>query len=244
MNNDVRKYLIEVARQKEKFAYYSDIVKDCGLERQINLKTEHGRGTFTKLLSDISEFEDKNKRPLLSSLAIYKDTRRNDHGDGFYIVAEKLKKGKFKNLKDDLYGFTEAAECRRFWQSDNNYNKFAQTETTPSSNNSIVKLFEDLSFSDEYPWAKDDWWDYYVDFVLDVKKLQAALQSNPQLSVDSPKLYKTLSEPIRSYEAFMHKWLKEHRNGISSRGQSVLSGENFKTIIEDNQFKKKCQTCS
>jgi hypothetical protein len=43
----------------------------------------------------------------------------------------------------------------------------------------------------------------------------------------------------------MNKLLKEKANGISSRGQSVLSGKNFKTIIEDDNFKiiiKKCIT--
>lgn len=237
MNNDVREYLIKVARQKDKFAYYSDIVKDCGLERDINLKTEYGRAIFTKLLSDVSEFEDNNQRPLLSSMAIYKDVNRNDHGDGFYIVAEKLKKGKFKKLKDDLYGFTEAAECRKFWQNDDNYARFASTETTASHGNSISRLFETLTNAEEYQWAKDDWWNYYVAFVIDVKKLQAALAENPQLCIDNKKLYTTLSEPIQSYESFMSKWLKENRNGISSRGQSVLSGDNFKTIIADQGFK-------
>ena len=35
----------------------------------------------------------------------------------------------------------------------------------------------------------------------------------------------------------MLKWLKENRNGISSRGQSVLSADNFNAIINDNGFK-------
>jgi hypothetical protein len=237
MNFKVRLYLIQVARQKDKFAYYSDIVKDCGLEGDINLKTEYGRAAFTKLLSEVSEFEDKNERPLLSSVAIYKDANRNDHGDGFYIVAEKLKKGKFKKLKDDLYGFSEAAECRKFWQNEDNYRNFANTEIIASQSHPVAKLFESLFRAEEYQWAKEDWWDYYVDFVVDVKKLQTALADNPKLNIDNAKLYIALSEPIRSYESFMQKWLKEHRNGISSRGQSVLSGVNFKTIIEDSDFK-------
>jgi len=235
MNEKVRAYLIEIARQKDRFAFYSDIVKDCGLG--IDLKSESGRARFTKLLSDISEFEDNHHRPLLSSMAIYKDSNRNDHGDGFYIVAEKLKKGKFKKLKDDLYGFTEANECRKFWQNENNYNQFAKIEIQIKKNDDVSKLFERLTKAEEYQWAKDDWWDYYIDFVIDVRKLQTALSENPQLNIDNAKLYKALSKPIQSYETFMQKWLKEHRNGISSRGQSVLSGDNFKTIIDDVGFK-------
>lgn len=103
--------------------------------------------------------------------------------------------------------------------------------------NSIARFFKSLIRAEEYQWAKEDWWDYYVDFVIDVKKLQTASAKNPKLNIDNAKLYRTLSEPIRSYESFMEKWLKEHRNGISSRGQSVLSGDHFKTIILDSEFK-------
>lgn len=234
MNTKVREYLIDIARQKEKFAYYSDIVKDCGLD--IDLKSEYGRANFTKLLSDISEFEDSNRRPLLSSMAIYKDANRNDHGDGFYIVAEKLKKGKFKKLKDDLYGFTEAGECRKFWQNDQNHVQFSKTKNQNSDLNQVARLFESLINAEEYTWAQE-WKDIYIDFVNDVKKLQKAVVENPQLSIDNDSLYKNLSNTIQSYEAFMLKWLKENKNGISSRGQSVLSADNFRTIVADEGFK-------
>jgi hypothetical protein len=122
MNYRLRKYLIEIARQKDKFAYYSDIVIDC--ELHINLRSEHGRKQLTALLSEVSEFECSHERPLISAMAIYKDSRRNDHGDGFYMVAEKLKKGSFKSLKYGLFGFTEAEACRKFWQKEENYLKF------------------------------------------------------------------------------------------------------------------------
>ncbi len=234
MNEKVRHYLIDIARHKEKFAFYSEIVKDCGLD--INLKSEFGRAQFTKLLSEVSEFEDNEKRPLLSSMAIYKDASKNDHGDGFYIVAEKLKKGKFKKLKDELYGFTEAEKCRVFWQDDNNYKQFAKTERLEKQPGQIARLFETLINADEYSWARG-WRDIYIDFAINVKELQKALAENPNLRIDNQKLYLRLPEAIRSYEAFMSKWLKENSNGISSRGQSVLSGDNFKTIIGDPDFK-------
>jgi hypothetical protein len=122
MHYKLRKYLIETARQKDKFAYYSEIVVDCDL--RINLRSEHGRKQLTTLLGDVSEYENNHGRPLISAMAIYKDSRRNDHGDGFYMVAEKLKKGSFKTLKYGLFGFTEAEACRRFWQAEENYLKF------------------------------------------------------------------------------------------------------------------------
>ncbi|HMJ69762.1 MAG TPA: hypothetical protein VK508_12750 [Cyclobacteriaceae bacterium] len=122
MHYKLRKYLIETARQKDKFAFYSDIVIDC--ELRINLKSEYGRKHLTALLGEVSEFENNSGRPLISAMAIYKDSRRNDHGDGFYMVAEKLGKGSFKNLKYGLFGFAEAEACRRFWQDEGNYGKY------------------------------------------------------------------------------------------------------------------------
>lgn len=122
MHYRLRTNLIETARQKEKFAFYGDLVIDCGL--RLNIRTEYGRKQLTTLLSEVSEYEDANGRPLLSAMAIYKDTRRNDHGDGFYMVAEKLKKGTFKNLKYGMFGFTEAEACRKFWQNEENYGRF------------------------------------------------------------------------------------------------------------------------
>lgn len=237
MNKVVREYLISIAREKEAFAYYSDIVKDCGLEKEINLKTDYGRGVLTKLLSDISEFEDKNKRPLLSSMAIYKDINRNDHGDGFYIVAEKLKKGKFKKLKDDLFGFTEASECRKFWQNEHNYSKYAKIENSSEPINQFSKLFVSLINIEKYQDWLNGWQATYVDFVEDMKELQNNLSKNPNLPLDNNKLYSSLSEPIQTYKAFMYKWLREKANGISSRGQSVMSEEDFEVIVEDSVFK-------
>ncbi|MES2398106.1 MAG: hypothetical protein V4549_18980, partial [Bacteroidota bacterium] len=125
MNEKVRKYLIEVARQKDKFVFYSDVVKDCGLN--IDTNTEYGRKQLSVVLGEVSEYENSQlpPRPLLSSLAIYKDQNKNDHGDGFYKVAERLGKGNLKKLRDELYGFSEAEESRKFWQGENNYKQFA-----------------------------------------------------------------------------------------------------------------------
>lgn len=147
---------------------------------------------------------------MLTALAINK--RANDQGPGFYEPAQSFGHGKKSELKKRSWGKDEADRVRKFWRNENNYQQFAKSEPPTSQQNPIAKLFQELSFSDEFPWAKDNWWDYYIDFVVDVKKLQDALIENPQLNIDSPRLYKTLSEPIQSYEAFMHKWLKEHRN--------------------------------
>jgi hypothetical protein len=122
MNQKVRKYLIEAARDKTRFVYYSEIVSKCGL--RLNLRSTVGQKQLNSVLYEVSEFENSAGRPLLSAMAIYKDIRRNDHGDGFYYNAEKLGKGNARKLKRELYGFAEAENCRRFWQNDDNYKQF------------------------------------------------------------------------------------------------------------------------
>ncbi|MCU0373594.1 MAG: hypothetical protein MUE56_10180 [Ignavibacteria bacterium] len=122
INHKVRKYLIDAARDKTRFVYYSEIVSDCGL--RLNLRSTTGQKKLNSVLDEVSEFENSAGRPLLSALAIYKDIRRNDHGDGFYYNAEKLGKGNARKLKRELFGFTEAESCRRFWQNDENYTQF------------------------------------------------------------------------------------------------------------------------
>jgi hypothetical protein len=137
VNLQVREYLINVARQKDRIVYYSDVVKDCKLN--INLDTESGRYQLSNILGKVSEFEDRDtpSRPLLSSLAVYKSG--NDHGDGFYRIAELLGKGRFKELKKRLWGYEEANRCREFWQQSNNYKQYA----------SIVEG-KDISFKKEF----------------------------------------------------------------------------------------------
>jgi hypothetical protein len=122
MNQKVRKYLIEAARAHGKFVYYSELVEDCGL--RLNLRTTAGQKQLNAVLDEISEFENSAGRPMLSAMAIYKDIRRNDHGDGFYYQAEKLGKGNARKLKRELYGFSEAENCRRFWQNEANFKEF------------------------------------------------------------------------------------------------------------------------
>lgn len=155
MNTKVRQYLIEAARQKDKFVYYSDVVKDCALD--IDTSTEFGRRQLSEVLGQVSEYENNQKppRPLLSSLAIYKDKNKNDHGDGFYRIAEQLGKGSFKKLKDDLFAFSEAEESRKFWQQNDNYQKFASI-----SNETETKVKTNFFNQDELDFFKQ--WQYKV----------------------------------------------------------------------------------
>lgn len=127
MNHKVREYLINAARMKDRFVFYSDVVKDCNLG--FDLSNEYGQHQLSITLGEVSEFEYQHKRPLVSALAIYKNEKINDHGDGFYKLAQSLGKGKIKQLRDDLYAFEEANRSRMFWQNEENYNNFFMLET-------------------------------------------------------------------------------------------------------------------
>lgn len=133
MNEKVRDYLITVARQKEKFVFYSEVVKDCGLNIDLGFPPDHER--FSNLLKDVSKFEFENGRPLITALVMYKDVRKNDHGRGFYKLANELGFGKAKDLQDSGFAVEEADKCRRFWQNEANYKMFSSLKnvTAPKS---------------------------------------------------------------------------------------------------------------
>jgi hypothetical protein len=236
MNMHVRKYLIEVARQKDKFVYYGDVVKECKLNINLSIPSDHD--VLSNILSEVSTYEHDNGRPLLTSLVIYKDSSKNDHGEGFYKLAQSLGLGDKKKLRNELFGFSEATKCREFWQDENNYSQFAVIETKPTKRLLPIKqLFTELIIDKPYEWL-DGWKGNCLSTVKDVSLLRKNLLANSGLSIDDISLYQNLSNANnRTYEGFMRKWLKERDNGIASRGQSVLSEIDFKTIIHDNQFK-------
>lgn len=129
MNEKVRTYLIELARIKDKTTYYGQMLNDCGII--IDLDSPEGQLELKELLSEITKFEHKHKRPMLTSIAINKKT--NDPGPGFYKLADDFGYGNHKKLQNDLWGLKEADRTRAFWQDEDNYKKFA------SLNNEIAK---------------------------------------------------------------------------------------------------------
>ena len=236
MEKQVREYLIKVARQKDKFVYYSDVVKDCNLNINLSIPSDHD--VLSDILSEVSTYEHDNGRPLLTSLVIYKDSSKNDHGEGFYKLAQSLGLGDKKKLRNDLFGFSEATKCREFWQDETKYTQFAEIETKPTKRLLPIKqLFKELIIDEPYEWL-DGWKRDCLSIVNDVSRLRKNIIANSGFSIDNILLYQNLSNTNnRTYEGFMRKWLKERSNGIASRGQSVLSEIDFQTIIHDNQFK-------
>lgn len=66
------------------------------------------------------------------------------------------------------------------------------------------------------------WHDAYEDFFTQVSEMRERIRAGEQLSLE--------------HEPFLRKLLCEKENGISSRGQSVLSDENFRSFIRNDDF--------
>ena len=121
MNQEVRKFLIDQCVKGQPI-YYEAVGQMLGL----NLALDPDRHILSKTLGEISAFEYNNDRPLISSIAIYK--QKNDHGYGFYNLCEELKIGKASHLSEQLFGFTQIEECKRFWKKPENYKAYYTTE--------------------------------------------------------------------------------------------------------------------
>lgn len=121
MNKKVRRYLIELARNKTNpTVNYQKLADDCGLGLKMS-DGQHVRNEIGRILGEISEYEHENGRPLLSALVI----RLNDgeEGDGFYKLAEDLGYGNWRKLKADLFEYEQITECVNKWSDDAFYKK-------------------------------------------------------------------------------------------------------------------------
>lgn len=81
MNQEVRKFLIDQCVKGEP-VYYETIGQMLGLD----LGEPADRLVLSKTLGEISAYEYRNERPLVSAIAIYK--QKNDHGVVFTICVK------------------------------------------------------------------------------------------------------------------------------------------------------------
>lgn len=129
MNTKIRELLIERARE-DKPIYYGEIMQILGLK----LGDHEDHEILSNVLGEISEYENKHERPLLSSIATYSpETTRHKkgeiHGNGFYEIAEALGKGDRTKLKREMFAVKEMAECREYWRDEDKYQQFASIGT-------------------------------------------------------------------------------------------------------------------
>lgn len=122
MNTKVREYLIEVARKRtDQTVTYQKLCDDCSLNLDM-INSPYDRKVIGGILGEVSIFEYKNQRPLLSSLVV----RSNDgeEGDGFYKLCEELGFGKAKKLKKNCFEYEQIRDCIDFWTNEGNYIKY------------------------------------------------------------------------------------------------------------------------
>lgn len=143
MNLEVRKFLIDQCVKGEPI-YYEVI----GQMLELNLALDSERHILSKTLGEISTYEYENERPLISSIAIYK--QKNDHGYGFYILCEELGIGKASKLSRELYGFTQIEECKQFWKKPGNYNAFASIATEKETHNLNFFAPQEIEFLSDW----------------------------------------------------------------------------------------------
>lgn len=121
MNQEVRLFLIELARKKSTITY-QELSDACNL-KLVMRDSEYARAEMGRILGHISTFEYNNKRPLISSLLLSKGD--NYQGDGFYKLAETLGFGNWKKLKNDIsFEIGQMNACYDFWRDDLNYSKW------------------------------------------------------------------------------------------------------------------------
>ena len=121
MNARVRSHLIRFARNQVGTTSYLNLVQEA--ELGLNLEISHEKSRLNEILSEISEKEYQNGRPILSCLV--KVAGSKGQGDTFFKLCERLGLGEWRTLKQDPEFLKNLRhECREFWQIDANYERF------------------------------------------------------------------------------------------------------------------------
>ncbi len=110
VNEKVRKKLIEIAK-KNTIITYSQLILDC--ELKIDLSSPKDRNELAKILGEISVYEVKNNRPMLSAIVIEKKTPLFP-AKGFFTYAKELKCQ--TNESDVDFFAKELTKCFEEWK--------------------------------------------------------------------------------------------------------------------------------
>lgn len=122
MNERVRTYLIDLARQRtNQTINYQRLSDNCNLG--LDMSNIADRNTMATILDEISTFEHNNDRPLLSALVVRLDDERE--GDGFYKMADRLGYGSWQQLKrENIFEAQQIGACINFWSDNNNFQQY------------------------------------------------------------------------------------------------------------------------
>ena len=119
MNNTVREYLIDKARAGKPISY-QELADACGLGLDMGLP--HHRNEIAGNLGDIGAYEHRADRPVLSAVAVFKNTF--EQGKGFYALCQELGISEARKLERDLFGTQQITACFEFWKNPQHYSQY------------------------------------------------------------------------------------------------------------------------
>lgn len=123
MDEIVRHKLIEIARAKgEQTITYQELSDQCRLGLVMR-DSEYARAEIGRILGEISAYEHRYERPLLSALVLSKGS--NYEGDGFFKICEELGFGPWRKLQKDItFPVIQMKRCYAFWKDEENFERY------------------------------------------------------------------------------------------------------------------------
>jgi hypothetical protein len=110
MNKQIYEFLLSVAKERN-YTTYAVIAPMAGLDMDL----DNDRREIGELLGEISRFEHKKGRPLLSVVVIHRED--NIPGPGFFTLAKEL--GIYKGGDDLMFFIQELARVHDYWSKSN-----------------------------------------------------------------------------------------------------------------------------
>lgn len=110
INKKIYDKLKEIAKRQETISY-SQFASDCNMP----YTSVDERNQFHHLIGKISEFEVKNKRPMLSVLVHHKGDVERTPGKGFFELADKLEQ-RNPGETDKEMQYRIIKDCWKFWK--------------------------------------------------------------------------------------------------------------------------------
>jgi 5-methylcytosine-specific restriction enzyme B len=93
----------------------------------------------------------------------------------------------------------------------------------------LAEIYEELKIEEI------NWKDGYKEAVNEIKKIREKLTNSEDRNLKNKEIYAD-NKFASNYEDFIEKLIYKKDNGIASKGQSILSKENFNKLISDEKF--------
>jgi hypothetical protein len=217
MNRELRKHLIDHARTKGLISY-GKVMQQLGLDNNIK---EH-RNLLSEELAEISRFEHRKERPMLSSMAVYADKKVT--GPGFYELAEELGYGEASYLRRADFSKTMQKRCHDFWINPANYTSCladtGETDTVDAATQPDFFTQEDLNF-----------FSLWIDHVYDKSDAAHVAAKNRVMDTIGSKVVYWAQQLAKRVDAFTSYnpriWLKQGWDDSSGTNERVVKFKHY-----------------